>query len=308
MIGHRRDRSTPQGSGLSCIALLVAGLATGCAHSIPVGFPDEAPAASAKACAPTVAARIDTLATTLYATTGYNPKAAPEFSQYRDESARRLLSFLRPLEFATAPMLEKAAIAVDSGPPQNASGPMLDAELLILVDRTGHITASRFLRAPEVPELAAALMDAVRRADSARAIAAMPPEVPGATAELAIRMFGTGSRLPAPVDTAAPVFTIAEPRFVVKRVDVAPRVLPGAFASYPRGQRDAGIQGIVELQFIVGADGRIDPSSVSVVFESHPDFTASVREAMREMRFLPARIGDCAARSWARQRFEFRLG
>ena len=308
MSGHTVALPANRANSLACIVLIVAGLATGCAHAIPVGFPDEAPAAPPRACAPTVAARIDTLATTLYATTGYNPKAAPEFSHYRDESARRLLSFLRPPEFATAPMLEKAGIAVDSGSPQYAPGPLLDAELLVLLDRTGHITSSRFVRAPEIPELAAAVLDAVRRADSARAISALPVDAPGTTAELTIRMFGTGSRLPAPVDTTAPVFTIAEPRFIVKRVDVPARALAGARAQYPRTLRDAGITGIVELQFIVGADGRIDRSSVSVVFESHPDFTASVREAMAEMRFLPAQIGDCATRSWARQRFEFRLG
>ena len=148
MIGHRRDGSTPQAAGFSRVALLAAGVAVGCAHPVPVGFPDEAPVAPPRACVATVAARVDTLATTLYATTGYNPKAPPEISRYRDESARRLLSFLRPPEFATDPMLEKAPIAVDSGPPQSASGPMLDAELLIVLDRTGRIAATRFVGAP----------------------------------------------------------------------------------------------------------------------------------------------------------------
>ena len=307
MIGHRRDGWLTEMTRVVRSALFAAGLAAGCAHPVPVGFPDEAPQSPPKACAATVAARLDTLATTLYATTGYNPKAAPEVSRYRDESARRLLSFLRPPEFATAPMLQKAPIAVDTGPPQNAPGPLLDAELLVVLDRAGRIASTRFVRAPDVPEIAIALMDAVRRVDSAQAIAAPPPQVGGATAELAIRMFGTGSRLPAPVDTTAPVFTIAEPRFVVKSVDVAARALPVGWARYPRELRSAGIQGIVELQFIVGADGRIDPSSVSVVFESDPGVTASVRQAMPEMRFVPARIGDCATASWARQRFEFRL-
>jgi TonB family protein len=308
MIGHRRDRSTRMATGLSGIALLAAGLAVGCAHPVPVGFPDEAPAAPPRACAATVAARVDTLATTLYATTGYNPKAAPDISRYRDESARRLLSFMRPLELATDPMLDKAPIAVDTGPARIVSGPVLDADLVVVLDRTGRIASTRFARAPQIPELARALMDAVRRADSAQAISAPPEQLPGTTAELAIRLFGTGSRLPAPIDTAAPVFTIAEPRFVVKTVDVPARALPGGWAQYPRGLRDAGVQGIVELQFIVGADGRVDGSSVTVVFESDPEFTVAVRRAIPEMRFDPARIGNCATRSWARQRFEFRLG
>jgi TonB family protein len=143
---------------------------------------------------------------------------------------------------------------------------------------------------------------------SARALAALPAELPGETTELGIRVFGTGSRLPAPVDTAAPVFTIAEPRFVVTRVDAAAQPIPVTGPQYPIELRRAGVAGIVEMQFIVNAAGRIEPASARVVFESHPAFTASIREAMPRLRFVPARIGDCATRSWVRQRFEFRLG
>lgn len=307
MSERRYDSSGEWSTGVFRGVMVAACLAMGCAHAIPVGFPDEAPTSPLRACAPTVAARSDTLMTTLYATTGYNPRATPDVNLYRNETARRLLSFMLPPDRVTAPMLEMAPVAPDSAGEPTSSGPLLDADLLVVLDRSGHITATRFVRAPEVPELTGSLMDAVRRADSAHALAPLPDELAGATAELTIRIFGTGSRLPPPVDTAAPVFTIAEPRFVVRRVDVAPRILPVTGPRYPTDLRRAGVHGLVEMQFIVDAMGRVDPSSARVVYESHPAFTASIREAMPALRFTPARIGGCSTRSWVRQRFEFRL-
>jgi protein TonB len=58
--------------------------------------------------------------------------------------------------------------------------------------------------------------------------------------------------------------------------------------SYPGGERRAG-QAVV--RFVVGADGRVSPGTVSVVSASDPAFEQSARRVVERLRFEPARRG-----------------
>lgn len=74
-------------------------------------------------------------------------------------------------------------------------------------------------------------------------------------------------------------------------VDEAPELISQPYPRYPDGLRRAGVSGQVQLQFIVGIDGRVDEGSVRVVVSAHPGFTLAAFQALRESRFRPARRG-----------------
>ncbi|NUR54966.1 MAG: energy transducer TonB, partial [Acidobacteria bacterium] len=66
----------------------------------------------------------------------------------------------------------------------------------------------------------------------------------------------------------------------------APRKLHDVRPVYPASMRDAGREGVVPLEAIIGRDGTV--TSVRVVSaQVHPDFAAAAMDAVREWRFAP---------------------
>jgi len=57
---------------------------------------------------------------------------------------------------------------------------------------------------------------------------------------------------------------------------------------YPEAERLQNHQGMVVLSFVVGLDGKIDLSSVKIVYSRSPEFFAAVRRALPALRFDPA--------------------
>jgi TonB family protein len=71
--------------------------------------------------------------------------------------------------------------------------------------------------------------------------------------------------------------------------------------------RNAGIEGTVLAQFVLGTDGRIDPSTFKVLTTDHEGFVESVREALPRMRYTAARKDGRAVRQLVQQPFVFQL-
>ncbi len=59
---------------------------------------------------------------------------------------------------------------------------------------------------------------------------------------------------------------------------------------YPSMLRDSGVRGRAVLQFVVNADGRVDPSSVVVVSATRPEFATASTRAVERFRFRPATV------------------
>src|SRR5687768_464010 len=76
---------------------------------------------------------------------------------------------------------------------------------------------------------------------------------------------------------------------------------------YPESERSSGATGRVVVQFVVGANGRVEPGSIKVLESSSPAFAAAVREVLPRHRFAPAKIGGKAVRQIVQQPFVFRL-
>lgn len=80
------------------------------------------------------------------------------------------------------------------------------------------------------------------------------------------------------------------------------------FPEYPRELRDAGIEGRVLVQYVVGRDGQVDAGTMRVIASDHEQFTAAVREALPRLRFTPAEVDGRAVEQVVQQPFVFAMG
>ncbi|HYW05835.1 MAG TPA: TonB family protein [Longimicrobium sp.] len=62
--------------------------------------------------------------------------------------------------------------------------------------------------------------------------------------------------------------------------------------NYPPLLRDAGVSGTVILSFRVNEDGRVDPSSITVVETENEQFTEAAKKVVERMRFRPAKVNN----------------
>jgi protein TonB len=62
--------------------------------------------------------------------------------------------------------------------------------------------------------------------------------------------------------------------------------------NYPPLLRDAGVGGTVTLSFRVNEDGRVDPSTITVVSSDNEQFSDAAKKVVERMRFRPAKVND----------------
>jgi protein TonB len=67
--------------------------------------------------------------------------------------------------------------------------------------------------------------------------------------------------------------------------------------SYPDVLRRKGIGGDVQVQFVVGPDGSVDPSSVEVLDASAPELGDAAISVVKELKFTPAKVGSAPVRA-----------
>lgn len=114
---------------------------------------------------------------------------------------------------------------------------------------------------------------------------------------------GARGRLP-----AGPEVAVADTVFSVLQVDsVVQRYEDSAAPVYPPELLAQGIEGVVYAQFVVDTTGRVDTTAVRILTSADPGFTASVREALAQMRFRPAQRGGHKVRQLVEQRFRFTI-
>lgn len=67
--------------------------------------------------------------------------------------------------------------------------------------------------------------------------------------------------------------------------------------SYPAKLRSAGVDGTVQVQFIIGADGKVESSSIEVLSASVPAFAEAAREVAAKIEFSPGKVNDAPVRT-----------
>lgn len=89
--------------------------------------------------------------------------------------------------------------------------------------------------------------------------------------------------------------------------DAYMNLIKSATPRYPESLRQAGVDGRVLIRFTVDTLGRIDPSSVQVVSETHALFSRAVRDVISQFRFRAAESNGKKVPALAEMPFEFSL-
>lgn len=129
--------------------------------------------------------------------------------------------------------------------------------------------------------------------------------IPRLAALLALAACAPASPTPAPAAAApAQAPSSAGRVYALSEVDVVPELQNreeigvAIRANYPGLMRDAGINGVVTVRFIVGSDGIPERSSIQVVQSSSEAFNQGGERVAAKMRFSPARLGGAPVRAY----------
>lgn len=103
-------------------------------------------------------------------------------------------------------------------------------------------------------------------------------------------------------------FTSYDTVYTITEVDSAVAVDPASVApAYPPALLKLGVEGSVMVRYVVDSTGHADMSTLQVVRATRVEFAVAVREALPNMRFLPARMGDKAVPQLVEQPFHFKI-
>lgn len=76
---------------------------------------------------------------------------------------------------------------------------------------------------------------------------------------------------------------------------------------YPEVMRSVGIEGVVQLRFVVGTNGRVEANSIQVVSSTNKAFEQAAIDAIRLSRFSPAKMRGTPVRQLVQQSIRFSL-
>ncbi len=131
------------------------------------------------------------------------------------------------------------------------------------------------------------------------------PETNGPTIDSVLR--ATTPRRVADTDQIGSAGRLRTPVLGEERAETPP-VLIGVIPQprFPDALRAQRIEGAVVVQFLVGADGSVDASSMKVVKTPHELFTEAVRNVLPKLHFQPARSADAKPHAeWVQYTIQF---
>jgi TonB family protein len=148
-----------------------------------------------------------------------------------------------------------------------------------------------------------------------RLVRPRPLHLAGAAALLAIGIAGAcsaGAPDAPPVrqasKSAAPSVVPAAKELHEFKLDEQAQQIPGTRSlRYPDAMRSANREGEVLAQFVVDANGMVEPSTLHVLKSTDPAFTKAVAEALPTMRFNPARVHGTPVKQLVELPFTFSL-
>jgi TonB family protein len=107
---------------------------------------------------------------------------------------------------------------------------------------------------------------------------------------------------------------LAPPPFLVQKVysaiqvdEEVERYPYSAAPEYPPELSARGVEGKVEATYVVNARGRVDTTTIRVMRSDDPRFTESVRTALGQAMFRPAKRSGQHVPQLVQQRFSFKL-
>ena len=67
--------------------------------------------------------------------------------------------------------------------------------------------------------------------------------------------------------------------------------------SYPDKLKSAGVNGTVEVQFVIGPDGKVESNSVEVVTATVPALADAAKQVAAKIEFQPGKVDDAPVRT-----------
>ena len=104
-----------------------------------------------------------------------------------------------------------------------------------------------------------------------------------------------------PVITEAP----SSVSYSIDEVDQRATRISGPDPVYPEIMESVGIEGVVRLRFVVGANGRVEANSVVVISSTNKAFESNAIEAVVRSTYRPAQIRGQAVRQMVEQNIRF---
>ena len=98
---------------------------------------------------------------------------------------------------------------------------------------------------------------------------------------------------------------IATPRYRFDRLASPKGRRPPMMPRYPDAMRTAGLEGSVEMTFVIDEAGRPVPATLYLARATNRAFAQAVTNSITEHRFQPATIGGCAVATHVRMPFKF---
>ena len=101
----------------------------------------------------------------------------------------------------------------------------------------------------------------------------------------------------------APRLVLAQDVFSADQISSPPKLVsPAATArlvarSFPEDLRKSNTGGTVQLQFIIGANGKVEPSSIEVVDATVPALGNAAKTVVEKMEFIPGKKDGNAVRT-----------
>lgn len=89
----------------------------------------------------------------------------------------------------------------------------------------------------------------------------------------------------------------------LQQLDRQPKVASNEMAarllarSYPPALKRAGVTGTVEIEFVVDATGKVEPTSLKILDSTSPELTEAAKTAVPGIRFTPGEKKGKAVRS-----------
>jgi hypothetical protein len=201
--------------------------------------------------------------------------------------------------------------------------PTMANEAMLTIGPDGRLVRVALSQASLVAAIDSALLSALRVALQSGGV--LPPSVHGISNDLtifvalAIRPIPGADRSPEESQPAKrPVMPMRRAvelpllmlELPIKRFSTRPRIdlKRSAQPKYPDDLRQAGLEGDVEFEYVVGSDGLVVPQTIRVIGGTERRFAAAVVEALRGLRVVPGEIDGCPVSILASQRFSFRTG
>lgn len=112
------------------------------------------------------------------------------------------------------------------------------------------------------------------------------------------------------VGGTGPVITdavVAGETYTSDEVDEQVQRIGGPDPRYPEVMRNSGVEGVVQLRFVVGTNGRAEANSIQVVSSTNKAFEQAAIDVIRQSRFSPAKMRGSPVRQLVQQTVRFSL-